>query len=491
MIVSQASAVHAPIRSLRVRLLIDKVRQDVWIWGTTILILVLQVAVLGEEATSRRFSAEQLAMLVRCSEHEDVNEWNEWRIMHPNADILLEDVLLEGVHLAGVYLNSGRFVDKTGAELEFTGQVYLRNTRLNYADLKEANFEGAHLEQARLSGANLTASRLARARIPQGHFFQANLEEADLGEADLREASMEQANLQRASLTSANMERSKLQRANLKYARLDSVNLQSGQLTQTKMDYATLEGAMLKGADLSYSILWNARLRNANLDYANLKGVNFSVTGLEDASLNGANIEDAIFLETYLQGASLRACIVNGRTWINTRQIDNHTDFRGVALGSVRIESTPRQRLEYNKRRLNWEDWYEDHQLQQWMVRLFWLMSNYGASTLRVITSFMIVVAVFSSLYFVLALKNIRVLDGLCEDPAQSSSRGLHLKMLFRCVYFSIVTMTTLGFGDIKAHRKSTVGQFIVVAQVVCGYLLLGALITRLGILFTAAGPSG
>ncbi len=90
-----------------------------------------------------------------------------------------------------------------------------------------------------------------------------------------------------------------------------------------------------------------------------------------------------------------------------------------------------------------------------------------------------------------LALKNIRILDGLCDDPVQSSSKSLHLKMLCRSVYFSIVTMTTLGFGDIKARRNSTAGQFIVVAQVVCGYLLLGALITRLGILFAAGGPSG
>lgn len=61
---------------------------------------------------------------------------------------------------------------------------------------------------------------------------------------------------------------------------------------------------------------------------------------------------------------------------------------------------------------------------------------------------------------------------------------GEILMRVLRAGYFSVVTMTTLGFGDIHAHPMSPVGHLLVMLQVLIGYVLLGALITRLAILF-------
>jgi hypothetical protein len=59
-------------------------------------------------------------------------------------------------------------------------------------------------------------------------------------------------------------------------------------------------------------------------------------------------------------------------------------------------------------------------------------------------------------------------------------------------LYFSVVTMTTLGFGDIAASTKEFWGfwgQTCIMIQVIIGYLILGALITRFGVVFQADGP--
>jgi hypothetical protein len=61
----------------------------------------------------------------------------------------------------------------------------------------------------------------------------------------------------------------------------------------------------------------------------------------------------------------------------------------------------------------------------------------------------------------------------------------------FRAVYFSVVTMTTLGFGDMHANCQSFWGHLLLTAQVILGYVLLGALVTRFAVLFTAGGPAG
>jgi len=202
-----------------------------------ILILILQIIALGEES-AKKFSKKQFEMLLRCSEHKDVNEWNQWRIDHPNEDIFLEDVILEERNLQGVYLNSGKFIDKNGVERNFTGNVYLKNTRFNKSYLKEANFEGADLEQAQLTGANLESSRFARAKILQIHFEEANLQKANLENAKLKEGRLQRANLQKADLSKANLEKCNLERANLKEANLENANLESANLEYTILDHA-------------------------------------------------------------------------------------------------------------------------------------------------------------------------------------------------------------------------------------------------------------
>lgn len=65
------------------------------------------------------------------------------------------------------------------------------------------------------------------------------------------------------------------------------------------------------------------------------------------------------------------------------------------------------------------------------------------------------------------------------------------LELFLRPIYFSIVTMTTLGFGDMYARKGSWIGHFLLTVQVILGYVLLGAMVTRFAVLFTAGGPAG
>jgi hypothetical protein len=54
--------------------------------------------------------------------------------------------------------------------------------------------------------------------------------------------------------------------------------------------------------------------------------------------------------------------------------------------------------------------------------------------------------------------------------------------------------MTTLGFGDMHAVKSADLwgflGCFFLSVQVIAGYVLLGALVTRLGILFSSEAPA-
>jgi uncharacterized protein YjbI with pentapeptide repeats len=390
----------------------------------------------------RRFNQEQYDMLLRCSEKKDMTEWNKWREKSPT-----EDVLLEGAHL---------------------GHANLENVNLKYANLKGATCEHAHLEGSDLSGVNLEG----------GFLLESHLESATLCKAQL-----EHANLMCAHLEGANLREAQLKHTNLNDANLAGAVMNRAQLVEANLEGADLKNTRFNGADLQGTTLHDADLENADLSYANL----------ENARLMEAHMEGAKIVNSRLKGTQFQMTSVDGRTLIKGCSIDRYTDFRGVGLDSARIDSGTKQLLEYNIRRMNWEDWYKKHRLLDWLVRPFWLMSDYGMSTLRVVGVFFLLALLFAAVYMNWAYwAPPGIVSNLVVQPEIGEAAWHYFgRVMIRPVYFSVVTMTTLGFGDMYANKESIAGHVLLILQVILGYVLLGALVTRFAVLFTAGGPAG
>ncbi len=258
----------------------------------------------------------------------------------------------------------------------------------------------------------------------------------------------------------AKFESARTERPRLKAMDLSGVEFARGDLRRMVMVGADLRDIQLTGADLRGAILVNADLRGATLQSADLKGVN----------LKGAD----------LRGAQFRYAKFDGDTLLETEYVDRETDFTGSALTDARVDPGLRQLLEYNVRRRRWENWYEHHPLLAWPVWLFWLMCDYGRSTWRILATFALLAVAFAGIYLAFPDSVMTTWD----NPKELFDFGYAL-------YFSVVTMTTLGFGDVYAAPDSSLGQILLVLQVILGYLLLGALVTRLAVLFTGGGPSG
>ncbi len=233
-------------------------------------------------------------------------------------------------------------------------------------------------------------------------------------------------------------------------------------------------------------------LAEAYLNNASLVGVDLKNADLTKAHLEGADLEGAIILGTKFQRAkvdgttSLWECKINRYS-----RKDKFTDFSGVALDDISIDTGTKQLLEYNVRRNNWEQWYKEHHIQQWLVRLFWSFSDYGQSTWRILAWFFRLAVVFAAIYLLFAyisppgiISHLSVI----KDTQQTVPGWL---LPLRTFYFSVVTMTTLGFGDMYAKDQSIWGHILLIIQVILGYVLLGALVTRFAVLFAAGGPAG
>jgi hypothetical protein len=252
--------------------------------------------------------------------------------------------------------------------------------------------------------------------------------------------------------------------AYLKRANLEGANLQR----------ADLRGANLEGANLKNALLWEARLQEANLRESSLEGAKLMRSHLQGAEFGGGK----------LQGADFSRAIVDGETLIWRCKFDRKTKFEGVALGQMRIYPKEKELFEYNIRRMNWEEWYKkgcwwQRVLKRIFVWLFWQISDYGISTKRIIYTFLGLAVLFALLY--------RLFPGFVMVYGKVGD----IRGFWHALYFSVVTMTTLGFGDIAANPDSWVGQTLLMIQVILGYVLLGALVTRFAVLFTAGGPAG
>lgn len=375
----------------------------------------------------RRFSQEQYEILLRCSEKKDITEWNKWRKQNSRKDIFLKGATLKGAHLEDANLK-GAYLE--GADLS---DAYLQG-----ADLSTAHLEGAHLRRAHLEG-----SYLYHAHLEGAYLYDAHMEGADLTNCHLKGAALGQCHLEDANLS----------------------------------------GAYMAGGDF----------KRAHLDHANL-----CYTHLEDANLKYAHLERAFLVKAHLESSHFEQAIVDDSTLFWACHVDRNTDFRGVSLDSVRIDPGTKQLLEYNSRRMNWEEWYEEHPRLKWLVKPFWQISDYGISTKQIIMIFFKLVLLFAAIYYVWGFIDYYFMD-IKDYPGIVSNlfvdrHGVEIVwwlVPLRTFYFSIVTMTTLGFGDMYANAHSIWGHILLSVQVILGYVLLGALVTRFAVLFTAGGPAG
>jgi uncharacterized protein YjbI with pentapeptide repeats len=301
--------------------------------------------------------------------------------------------------------------------------------------------------------------------------------------ADLREVCLEGAYLRRSYLNGAD-----LRGANLRNADLAGAHLRNANLRRASLQSAFLYGADLKGADISFADMEGAIFTKALMENSDVIGAKLQYAKLDNANLRGAH-----FSSCNLIGATFKASIVDGGTYFDGCTIDRQTNFTMVGLSLIRINPELKDELEGNVRQIRWEAWYRKRRLTRWPANVFWLLSDYGRSTSRVVLSFFAAAIMFAVIYFACGIIDF-ALNPKNTDPGIIANlfvvKDGHIvdgALVFaRTLYFSIVTMTTLGFGDIFPKAHSYAGHILLIFHVLTGYVQLGLLITRIGVLFTS-----
>lgn len=292
--------------------------------------------------------------------------------------------------------------------------------------------------------------------------WQADLHGAKLSHADLHGAFLYKADLHGAYLREADLHGAYLSEADLHGAGLRYTDLQDARLWQADLHGADLNEADLHGAYLTSANLLDADISNIQYDspeprtphplswlkkkYSDEQKVKSWVIKLVDklSPIGG-------FFERFFKRLKLWTYVPDHYQGIRIETAYGDSLFKRFAQDRDYIETYKRKYP-----RAGWWWWFLTDYGQSWRLMIFW---------------FVLVSLFFGGLFAVLPDGWFQYGPSFIDSAAVSPS-------WFTPWYFSIVTLTTLGFGDLVP--TNWIAQMIVVAEVILGYVLLGLLISVL-----------
>lgn len=303
--------------------------------------------------------------------------------------------------------------------------------------------------------------------------------EPDLSHLDLTSATVAgaawDADYGRAKLSEFNLSNVTLDHSNLSGAKLWMCDLRDVRARSTDFTKADLYGAKLvkgdcNGATFDAAILSKVDMSEAKLGYASLKG-----SVCIETVVAGCDVTGADFTGADLRGvkfAPWRVTLLGAPLVPPSYPETSLDDIRGLAQATRRMIGA----AQYLRAR-----WQRDDG-SRLLLRLWGISCGYGQSLLRwaLLSSLLIMLFAFAlmrtELLFAVHEVKSTVEKGVVTRNAVS---GIARPGFGDALYISVVTFTTLGFGDIAPVSPS--GKLLIVLEVIIGYSMLGALVSILG----------
>lgn len=238
----------------------------------------------------------------------------------------------------------------------------------------------------------------------------------------------------------------------------------------------SLEGFALKGArleginlvnrgehcgyDLRFVDLYRSNLQGAHLFMADLQGASLMKADMQGANLHYANLTDANLLGTRLKGARIEN-VIWGQHLLQERRAIEATKERNSKLAQDYFEQAEEicrniRNVAANQGLVDMAGhfFYKEMTMRRkqhpklsakrWVSKFVDLTCGYGERPMNVILFSWAVIFISSICFYLFGISE----QGQIIRIGQVSSAGI-LQDMLTCIYYSVVTFTTLGYGDI------------------------------------------
>jgi len=303
-------------------------------------------------------------------------------------------------------------------------QIDLRGIPLLNQDLSNLDLSGYDLSYANLNQSNLTGSVSSYSKFYRASLEQVTLDECEFLGSDLSYASLNECSAKRCGFGGAD-----LSHASMINADLSDATLSRSKLVHSDLRASNLKNARLSEADLSWAIFTRAKLLKSDLKKSNVNGTNFELADMQGARLLGIkNFKKAKWIGADIRGLDLRGAYL-------VRRYIADENYLYEFQASSRFHRA--------------------------IYLVWWATSDCGRSLFRWFVLLLCVTLTFAAIYTLVDIDY-----GEYVTP-------------FSPIYFSFVTLTTLGYGD--GVPASLTAQIFVTLQAISGYMGLGGLLSILG----------
>ena len=277
----------------------------------------------------------------------------------------------------------------------------------------------------------------------------------------------------------AHMNRTNLAETNLGQCVFHHTGLEKAVLTECEFFGADLRGASLNecqakqcgfgGANLSFVSMINAELTNAVFSHSSLHSADLRAADLTGARLIEADLSKAVFTRACLCDSDLKLSNVYKTRFdladLRRSRMMSIKNFKKAGWVGADIRDIDMRGAYLVRRHISDENYLYEFQIQSRTHKyIYWIWrvtSDCGRSLLRWFIWLFIATLGYAGLYTMVELDY--------HAP----------QTWFSSIYFSFVTLTTLGYGDTVPASLSA--QIIATTQAVTGYMGLGGLLSILG----------
>ncbi len=283
---------------------------------------------------------------------------------------------------------------------------------------------------------------LRRLEFPDAQWQSIDAQEVDLAAADLSGANLTAANLKGANLT--------------------GVNLKKADLASIDFDETHLLKCNLSGARL-----WSAVIKDSNLAEANLQESDFLKATFSNVKFWHAKLHNAKFIT---RNSFVGKNPIDEKGLLSASEAYRNLKQYFIANGRYDDSSW----AHFKERQLERRQLFKGKKLLYLPSLIMALLCGYGEKPYRVIVSSAALVFIYSIIY--------SVLDILKASSEHASVNGFNI---WDYIYFSIVTFTTVGFGDLSP-KMVPLFQMLVSSEAFVGAFMMGLFVFTLARKYTA-----
>lgn len=251
----------------------------------------------------------------------------------------------------------------------------------------------------------------------------------------------------------------------LEHAHLAGVYLVGVNLSGAKLYSANLRGAHLFGANLGGANLFKARLQGANMRTADLTGANLLDAALGGTKLEGATLgpNNRVYNEEVARAAEREGGRAHAaRMWQEAEEVylSLGENFRQAGRGDAAGDMYYRHMVAHRKL-------LKRDTVEHWVSLFMDLLCGYGERPTRVVGAWILLIFVSSVFFYAFGIEGTeealipvdgqQVLTTRTVEVGHDPGAGLvdNLHAYGQCVYFSVITMTTTGYGDLTPNEAT------------------------------------